>query len=515
MEDAQFRHDSLRETSLFSLRTLREAYFTTASYTTSMRRLLPSLLLLSATLPAYAQKPKTEPILMLSDIHFDPFQNPTLVPQLVAAKVKDWPAILATPTTPAAQQAYQQLQQTCKAKGSDTNYTLLTSSLAAEHAQQPAPLFITVSGDLMAHQFDCRFKTLVPKGSEKDYSDFASNTVAFVAQQLHATFAKTPIYFALGNNDSGCKDYREDTGSSYLANDGKSFAAVVLDKANAADITTEFSAYGDYKVALPAPFKNTHLLVMQDIFESKRYTTCDGKDAPDAGAAQVAWLRSKLDEARTKHEHIWVMAHIPPGIDAYSTFTKKASAGSCPFADPTQFLNSDLFATALADYTDVVSLVLLGHTHMDEMRLYTANSGTGSIPGKLVPSISPVDGNDPSFTVGTVDPARSMLVDYTVYAANNQTGIDTKWSPEYTYSTTFHQPDYSAASLTAITNGFLADPGSKSPQSQAYESHYFVGGPSAGINLKAAALGMVWPIYACSLTHDNTKSFAACACASK
>ncbi len=483
-----------------------------------MRRLLPSLLLL-ATLPAFAQtahsKSTTEPILMLSDIHFDPFQNPTLVPQLVAAKVKDWPTILATPTTPAAQQAYQQLQQACKAKGTDTNYTLLTSSLEAEQKQLPAPLFVTISGDLMAHQFDCRFKTLLPNSSEKDYSAFAAKTVAFVAQELHTTFAKTPIYFALGNNDSGCKDYREDTGSSYLVNDGKSFAAVVLDKANAADIATEFSAYGDYKVELPAPFKNTHLLVMQDIFESKKYTTCDGKDAPSAGAAQIAWLRGKLEEAHAKHEHIWIMAHIPPGIDAYSTFTKRSSAGSCPFGDPVLFLNSDLFADALADYTDVISLVLLGHTHMDEMRLYAAKSGNSAIPGKLIPSISPVDGNNPSFTVGTVDPARSMLVDYTVYAASNKSGVGTTWSPEYTYSAAYHQPDYSAASLTSLTGGFLADPGSKSPQSQAYESHYFVGGPSAGINLKAAALGMVWPIYACSLVHADGKGFAACACPTK
>jgi sphingomyelin phosphodiesterase acid-like 3 len=483
-----------------------------------MRRLLVSLLF-AATFPAMAQSapahpPKTEPILMLSDIHFDPFQNPTLVPKLAVAKVQDWPAILATPTTPAALEAYQQLQKTCGARGSDTNYTLLTDSLAAEHAQQPAPLFITVSGDLMAHQFDCRYKALVPGGTEKDYSNFAANTVAFVAQQLHSTFPKTPIYFALGNNDSGCKDYREDTGSSYLTNDGRSFAAVVLDKANASDIAAEFSAYGDYEVKLPAPFKDAHLLVMQDIFEAKKYTTCDGKEAPDAGAAQTEWLRSKLDQARARHERIWIMAHIPPGIDAYSTFTKKSAGGSCPYASPAQFLNSDLFAEALKDYTDVVSLVLLGHTHMDEMRLYTATSGTGAIPGKLVPSISPVDGNNPSFTVAKVDPAKSLLVDYTVFAASNQTGIDTKWSPEYTYSSTYGQPDYSSASLTTLMTGFLADRTSKSQQTQAYERFYFPSGNS-GLNLRAAALGIVWPVYACSLANDTAKSFVDCACPSK
>ncbi len=484
-----------------------------------MRHLVFCLLALSAatlsaqTPAAHKSSADTENILMLSDIHFDPFHDPTLVPQLVKAKVKDWPAILATPMTPAAQQAFDSLQKTCNAKGVDTYQTLLTSALAAQHTQLPKPLFITVSGDLMAHQFDCRYKALVPSGTAADYSAFAANTVAYVAQQLHDTFPKSPIYFSLGNNDSGCKDYRETEDSDYLKADGKSFSEVVLDKSNKDEVLKDFSALGDYRVDLPKPFHNTRLLVMQDIFESKKYETCDGKDSAKEGTEQIDWLTKELDDARSKHERVWVMAHIPPGIDAYSTFTKDNKGdASCRYSKPTEFLNSSLFADALHDHTDVISLVLLGHTHMDEMRLYTAKSGSGAIPGKLVPSISPVDGNNPSFTVGTVDPDKALLVDYSVYAASNQTGVNTTWSLEYTYSTTYNEPDYSAASLSTLTNGFLADPQSKTAASQAYESHYFVTGGSAGLNLKAAAMSIVWPIYACSLVHDHAKSFAACAC---
>jgi sphingomyelin phosphodiesterase acid-like 3 len=460
------------------------------------------------------------PILMLSDIHFDPFHDPTLVPQLVAAKVQDWPKILATPTTPAAAQAYKDLQKTCSAKGSDTNYTLFTDSLTAEHTQLATPLFITVSGDLMAHQFDCRFKTLVPKGTESDYSTFASKTVAFVAQQLHATYPTTPIYFALGNNDSGCKDYREDSNSAYLKADGLTFSDTVLNKENQQSIRASFSAFGDYRAELPAPFKNTSLLVMQDIFESKKYTTCDGKDFDKEGQAQIDWLRKELDKARAKHEHIWVMAHIPPGVDAYSTVTKAAKekpSGSCAYDKPEMFLNSQLFADALRDYTDVITLVLLGHTHMDEMRLYTAKDGpsAGAVPGKLVPSISPVDGNNPAFTIGYANPATATLIDYSVFAANNQTGIGTSWKLEYTYSATYHQPDYSATSLIKLTGEFLKDPTSQSPASQSYESFYFVSGPASGMNLKAAAMSVIWPVYACSLTNDHKQAFTACACAAK
>jgi sphingomyelin phosphodiesterase acid-like 3 len=457
----------------------------------------------------------TAQILMLSDIHFDPFHDPTLVPQLVAAKVKDWPKILATPATPESAKAYKDLQKTCNAKGSDTDYALFASSLAAEKTQLPTPLFVTVSGDLMAHQFDCRFKALVPNGTEKQYSDFAANTVAFVVQQLRGSFPAAPVYFALGNNDSGCKDYHEDSGSAYLKADARAFAEASGDS----EVLKDFPALGDYKAKLPKPFINTSLLVMQDIFEARKYETCGGKEPlgnMTPGEAQIAWLRKQLDEARAHHEHVWVMAHIPPGVDAYSTVTKSAKGkGSCAFATPELFLNSELFADTLADYADVISLVLLGHTHMDEMKLYTARSGTGGAPGKLVPSISPVNGNHPAFTIGSVDPAKAVLLDYTVYVATNLTGIASKWSPEYTYSTTYKQPDYSAASLKAIMDGFLADRTSQSPQTQAYESFYFPSGNAGGLNLRAAALGIVWPAYACSLTNDTTKSFVECSCPTK
>jgi sphingomyelin phosphodiesterase acid-like 3 len=465
--------------------------------------------------------PKTPnlPILMLSDIHFDPFRDPTLVPQLVAASVKDWPKILSTPATPAAKQAYADLQKTCGAKASDTSYTLFADSLTAEHAQMPAPLFVTVSGDLMAHQFDCRFKTLVPKGTEADYSTFASNTVAFVAQQIHNTFPKTPIYFALGNNDSGCKDYREDSNSAYLKADGFTFADTALNKQNQQAIRASFSAYGDYRVDLPSPFKNTSLLVMQDIFESKKYKSCDGKDSDKGAEEQIAWLRKELDNARLHHQHIWVMAHVPPGVDAYDTVTKaareKSSNDSCPYEKPEMFLSSQLFSDALRDYTDVITLALLGHTHMDEMRLFSAKDGTGAIPGKLVPSISPVDGNNPAFTIGYANPTTATLMDYSVFAANNQSGFNNRWSLEYTYSATYHQPDYTAASLTKLINIFLKDSKSQAPETQAYESFYFVSGPTSGLSLKAAAMSVIWPVYACSLTNDHKKPFVDCACAGK
>jgi sphingomyelin phosphodiesterase acid-like 3 len=493
-----------------------------------MRRLAALLLLIATTVAAHAQAPAPQPImldyapvLMLSDIHFDPFHDPAKVPVLIATPVTEWHRILSRPDSPSQPTAFADLQAACKAKGIDTPMPLLTGTLAAAHAQQPHPLFITVSGDLTVHKLDCLYRMFYPAKAKDakdsytvDYAAFSAKIVAFVALELRTAFPGVPVYLTLGNNDSGCKDYAEDPNSAYLRSDAQAFADGAVSPANRDALLHEFPLLGDANVLLPAPFHHTRLLLMQDIFESKKFTACNGKSAPDQGTAQIDWLRKQLTAARAHHEAVWVMAHIPPGVDAYSTFIKSArsqSTEACRYADPELFLNSELFASAIADFPDVIHLVLLGHTHMDEMRAYTGKDGT-IVPGKLIPSVTPVNGNTPSFTLAVVDPTKAVLVDYTVYAQHITVGVGTQWLPEYTYSTTYHQPDFSGASVAAITKSLLADPAGKSPESQSYEGFYFVGGNSAGLNLKAAAMSAVWPVYTCSITQAKGADFTACAC---
>jgi len=454
---------------------------------------------------------QTVPVMMISDIHFDPFHDPAKIAQLRVAAVGAWEEILKGPDSATQAKDFEALQETCKAKGVDTPMPLLVSSLNAEKAQEPKPLFVTVSGDLMAHKFDCKFKTMAPKASEADYSAFAAKTVAFVALELHETFPHSPVYFALGNNDSGCADYAEDENSAFLKADGKSFADVVLDAKNSAAIAGEFSKLGDYNVELPKPFSHARLIVLQDIFEAKRYASCSGAPDKSAAKAQIDWLRGQLSDAAAKHEVVWVMAHIPPGIDAYSTLTKFADV--CGGEKPTMFLGSKDLADVLTEYAGTVRLGLFAHTHMDEMKLLHDDAeGAARVPIKLVPSITPVNGNNPAFTVAKVDPRTATLVDYSVYAANNKTGVGTVWSREYTYSATYKLPDYSADSAAKLMDGFVRDKAGTSAASQAYQQYFFVGDPGISANLKAAAMRMVWPGYACSMTEGGADGFRKCAC---
>jgi hypothetical protein len=119
--------------------------------------LLSALSLLAAAAPAQSHTAQTVPVILLSDIHLDPFHDPAKLSQLRSAPVTGWAAILNAPPSPHQADDFAKLQSTCGAKGIDTPPAVLESSLHAELKQQPSPLFVTVSGDLMTHHFDCRF----------------------------------------------------------------------------------------------------------------------------------------------------------------------------------------------------------------------------------------------------------------------------------------------------------------------------------------------------------------------
>jgi len=133
-----------------------------------------------------------------------------------------------------------------------------------------------------------------------------------------------------------------------------------------------------------------------------------------------------------------------------------------------------------------------------------SQSPTG-VPLKIVASITPINGNRPTFTVASIDPTTATLTDYSVFMASNSTGTGTTWSKEYTYSTTYQQRAYDAVALMQLVPTLQSDHAAKTAASQAYLRNYFPG-------VNSSAIHFVWPQYACSLDHDSARGFIACAC---
>ncbi len=464
-------------------------------------------------------KPVTVPVVMLSDLHFDPYHDPAKFDRLRAAPASEWQRILAEPDAPDQAEIFAKLLKTCKTRGVDTPWTLLESSLMAAHAQSPHALFVTVAGDLLAHQFNCRFHALAPDATEREYSAFAAKTVAYVASELHRAFPGTPVYLALGNNDSGCGDYREAVDSDFLHGAAESFADDTASPEGRKELLRVFPASGNYSVALPRPIVRGRLIVLQDIFLSVGYAGCNGKPDPAPGAAELEWLRVELTAAHAHNEQVWVMAHIPPGVNLYSTVATNWDV--CGGQAPIMFLRNEKLVEVLTDFAADIRLVIFGHTHNDEMHLLRgvavpSTAGAKTVPSsprvvaKLVPSVSPVNGNYPAFTLADVDPRTAVMKDYRVVVADNQTGIDAKWTAAYRYSTTYRSAAFTPEEVTSLIAKFRADKEGVTPLSRAYEQNFMVNG-----GLRALAMRAVWPQYVCTMLNDTEAGYRSCACARK
>lgn len=447
---------------------------------------------------ATAQTRSHEPTLkalLVSDIHFEPFADPDKAAKLALAPVGEWKAILAGPESPGRAERFAALEQTCHTRGEDTTFTLLESSLRAIRADAANARFVTVSGDLISHAFTCKFGAVFPHAATGDYRAFVEKTIAFVVGSVRETLPGIPVYVALGNNDSDCGDYQLDANGEFLAAMGKVMAAD-LPEAEKKQAEADFAAGGYFSATLPAPIAHTRLLVLDDLFMSRRYATCGGKEDGSAAEAQIAWLAKQLDEARRSKEHVWVMAHIPPGVDAYATVSKGLSI--CAGKAPTMFLKSEELPETLAKYGGVIQLVIFAHTHMDEMRLLEPEKGGAEAKGvavKMVASISPINGNNPSFTVAKIDAATGVLKDYSVIAASNQTGINATWSEEYDFAQAYKEPDFTATSLKSLIAAFDADHAAQTSASQSYIHNY-------GTGMAARELSLFWPQYICALKND-------------
>ena len=480
-----------------------------------LRRVMPLALALLLSTAASAQG--TVPAVFLSDIHFDPFHNPHDLPQLLASPVEKWPAILNASTSLVEDAERAAMQAQCHALSYDTTWPLLKSTLAAAVDGQPHPIFVTLSGDLLAHAFQCRFHHLDPSGTDEQMSVFAAKTVAFVALELRGAFPHTPVYVALGNNDSGCADYDETPGNPFAQ---ATTAVMTLGAVSGAKLPSkprlEISPEGDYSLSLPAPLAHGRLIVLQDVYDSPYFLICKGGNERTPEASQTAWLRRQLTAARKDGEQVWIMGHIPPGIDVYASFHSYfLRPGELCSAPPHPFLQDSALSDALLDYADIIRLALFAHTHMDEIRLLHREGetpgGSGkldAIPVKLVPSVTPYFGNHPAFMVAAIDPRTLTLKDWETFVSPSTDGSARPWPLAYRFSSAYSLPEFSASSVTSLIDSFTGDRSGREPHSSTYRGHFFAG----DLGLYALGLGQIWPAYACAAREDRLDNFHSCLC---
>jgi hypothetical protein len=194
---------------------------------------------------------------------------------------------------------------------------------------------------------------------------------------------------------------------------------------------------------------------------------------------------------------VWILGHIPPGIGVAGTACPSTNA---PFyADSYAGQVNALFA----QNRSILTLGVFGHEHMDDFRLL--QDSAGPIFGvKIVPSVSPLDGNNPAFVRFTYDPNAGVISDATTWYLTNlsvaNVAVPGVWQREYDFDTAYGQIALDTSGIAGAVSRILTQPSAQAAFVRYYPSSS--GTPAAS----------PFPAYGCALNKATATDYAACAC---
>ncbi len=433
---------------------------------------------------------QTFPVVVFSDVHFNPFYDPTLFQSLVTTDANKWEAVFQSSTV-----------TTLPASPNDTNYPLFVLSLASIKQNLRSSPFIIFTGDILGHHFSQLFYQNyyanlgrpVPANPDPAavtaMQAFANKTVAYFSGQVRLTAGNIPVLFAVGNNDSYA-DLGPD--STFLSGTAETFYTNFVN--GTVDHQTFLATYkqgGYYSAALP----NTNLMVVGLNTIPFMPTPALG-DTSAAVAAQLAWLDATLASAQANGKKVWLLLHTPPGADIYKTSGTADSNGH--ITTPTMMWKPEYqtsFLQIFAKYSDVIAMSLAGHTHMDEYRIMSSSAVLD-----ITPSISPRSGNDPAYRVFTFFSDTYIATDF--QSINyNLAAKPVQFNAYYTFS--------SAYSVQGLLNDSLAllfpALNTNNPKQLVYRGLYY-----SGNNASNPITDTNWPFYWCGTGYVEQQAFTNC-----
>jgi predicted phosphodiesterase len=264
--------------------------------------------------------------------------------------------------------------------GKDTNDALFDSLLAQLKASDPNAPVVILAGDFLAHGF--------PPAN-------AAATMAYIAARFDRTFPHAQFVITLGNNDSDCGDYETTLDGPFLRDVANAWKPLVDRRGAAPDFVRTFSHDGGYVATLPRP--NLRAVAVNDVYDTIRYRDACGTGNP--AATSLSDLDRTL-RSGPPAEHTWLVTHVPPGIDAFSTAHLAHRLFVVPFMRPGA---REALLHAIGNGRDRVSLVIAGHIHHFSFRLSDASHPAHDVPILVAPSISPIFGNSPGYLTLDVD----------------------------------------------------------------------------------------------------------------
>jgi sphingomyelin phosphodiesterase acid-like 3 len=444
--------------------------------------------------------------LIVTDIHFDPFTVPSLVPQLDQSPVSAWPAIFSG-----------NAGGDVAGYGDDAGYILTKSAVEAAAAQGMSYDYVLYTGDHLSHRFNDHYNRYAG-GNPQGVASFAIKTTQYVSQLLSDSFGGIPVFGVLGNEDSACGDYQVEPDGGYLAGVGTRWATLSHQPARFG----EFHKYGAYKVAHPT-VPDQDIIGLNNIYWSRSYSDNCNPAGGDPGSEMMSWLDRQLAETQQAGRKAQILMHIPPGGDARDTAhhiheTQSDDRENSCDSDIALFWHDRFlkrFQTMMRSYSGTVDYTFSGHTHMDAFTVISDASGTPIIANQITPSVSPYFGNNPAFAVFLYDRTSGDILDSaTFYASNLEeasgqgSGTEPDWQLEYTYRDTYNVKDLSAASRAELAARLESDAGLRRRFTDLYAGSL----KARYENQNAINQYNDWTPFGCSFTAVSWQAFEACVC---
>lgn len=439
-------------------------------------------------------------VVVFSDLHFNPLYDKSLYPALVAADPSHWNGIFRTSTI-----------KTSSAWGDDTNYPLLQLALAAIQAKASVSPVILYTGDLLAHGLPVEFYlsycakqacTYPPSQTQAAaLQAFVDKTVAYVTAQIRWAAGNVRVLFAVGNIDTYDTDGLGPD-RTFLSNNAESFYTQLLDSGvDRQEFMQTFTSGGYYS----AQALGGEVLV---IGLNTNAFVQGGLGTPDA---ELAWLDAQLAAAQANGEKVWLLMHVPPGVDTQTTASNAATAGTPDkVTDATTSMMwlpgyQETFLHTLENHPGVVTFTLGAHTHMDEYRILSPANILAEVP-----AISPCFGENPSFRIFTVPKSSFMPTNYSSYNyAMGTTSAPAEFNSFYTFSSAYAMSGTLESSLARLYAQLAVD-GAKR---QSYM--YFYNSGNTAMNAKTGAnwnpvTSVNWPIFACGISQMDKQDYMNC-----
>ena len=254
---------------------------------------------------------------------------------------------------------------------------------------------------------------------------------------------------------------------------------------------------------MPLPgVANHRLVVLNTVFFSPNYTDRCGKGRGDPGKKQLAWLERTLDRARVEGKSVWLLMHIPFGIDVFSTLQQGRANVPVEFWLPGY---SDPFFALMRLHESRVRVIFSGHIHMDTFRILRGPDDQPIVFNHVAPAISPVYGNNPGYQIFRYRRKGGIIADYaTFYLANLTAGnaeAPGQWKQEYAFNQAYGLNGVDKVTLQQLARKVATNPAISREYARFYNVSHTSKPAVSSSNIKT---------YACALAHVVPARFDEC-----